>query len=76
MARLHIAAGRADGVRAADIVGAITNGAGLEGWAIGAVKLLPHAATVEVPADVAAEIVRALARQSIRGKRVAIKVID
>jgi len=76
VARLHIAAGRADGVRAADIVGAITNGAGLEGWAIGAVKLLPHAATVEVPADVAADIVRALARQSIRGKRVAIKVID
>jgi ATP-dependent RNA helicase DeaD len=76
VAQLRLSAGRLDGVRPADIVGALTNGTGLEGWAIGNIKLLPHAAIVEVPADIAPKLALALARQPVRGKRVTVKVLD
>jgi ATP-dependent RNA helicase DeaD len=76
VARLHLDAGRADGVRAADIMGALTNGAGLEGWAVGAIRLEDRASTVEVPAEVAEDLARALKKQSLRGRKVTVRVLD
>jgi ATP-dependent RNA helicase DeaD len=75
IARLHLSAGKKDGVRPADIVGALTNGAGLEGWAIGAVTIGERESTVEVPAEIAAELARALAKDGLRGKKLKARVL-
>jgi ATP-dependent RNA helicase DeaD len=74
IARLVIGAGHKDGLRAADVVGAITNGAGLEGWAIGAVRIGVRESTAEVPAEVANDVARALQRDKLRGKLVSVRV--
>jgi ATP-dependent RNA helicase DeaD len=74
IARLAIAAGRKAGVRPADLVGALANEAGLEGWAIGAITIGDHASTVEVPAEIAGDLARVLRGAAIRGKKVAVTV--
>jgi ATP-dependent RNA helicase DeaD len=73
VARLNIGAGRREGVRPGDLVGALANETGLEGWAIGAITVGDHASTVEVPAEVADELVNALRKTMIRGKKVTVK---
>ena len=74
IARLHIPLGKRDGLRPADIVGALTNGAGLEGWAIGIVQIGDREATVEVPAGVAKDLAKALGSDGLRGKKVTVRV--
>jgi ATP-dependent RNA helicase DeaD len=74
IARLAIGAGRADGVRPGDLVGALANETGLEGWAIGAITIGDRESHVEVPAEVAEDLVRALRRVLIRGKKVTARV--
>ncbi|MEN9933742.1 MAG: hypothetical protein RLZZ387_321 [Chloroflexota bacterium] len=71
MTRLFLDIGRDDGVRPADIVGAIANEAGLPGRAIGAIELFERFAFVEVPEPHAAKIIRALKNTTIRGRRIA-----
>jgi ATP-dependent RNA helicase DeaD len=72
MARIVVAAGRRDGIRPADLVGAIANETGLPGRAIGAIDIYPDHAFVEVPADRRDEIVRLLSKTTIKGSRVRI----
>jgi len=72
-ARLFIAAGRLDALRPGDLVGAITNEAGLAGGAIGAIEIADHFSLVEVPADRAEEIIRVLRATTIRGKKVSVR---
>ena len=69
MVRLFLGGGRQAGIRPADIVGAITGEAGIGGRAIGAIEIFDRYALVEVPDEVADEIVRALREGSIRGRR-------
>jgi ATP-dependent RNA helicase DeaD len=71
MARLFIDVGRDDGVRPADIVGAIANEAGIPGRAIGAIELFERFAFVEVPEPQANKVLRALKNTTIRGRRIA-----
>jgi ATP-dependent RNA helicase DeaD len=71
MTRLYIDVGRDDGVRPADIVGAIANEAGIPGRAIGAIELFEHFSFVEVPAQHAERVMRALKRTTIRGRKIA-----
>jgi ATP-dependent RNA helicase DeaD len=71
MARLYIDVGRDDGVRPADIVGAIANEAGIPGRAIGVIELFDRFAFVEVPTNQVERVMRALKRTTIRGHKIA-----
>jgi ATP-dependent RNA helicase DeaD len=70
MARLYIDVGRDDGVRPADIVGAIANEAGIPGRAIGAIELFEQFTLVEVPSNLFEKVLRALRRTTIRGHKI------
>jgi ATP-dependent RNA helicase DeaD len=69
MARLFVGLGRQDGLRPADLVGSIANEAGINGRSIGAIDILDRMAFVEVPAAEAANVVEALRRTKLRGRR-------
>jgi ATP-dependent RNA helicase DeaD len=71
--RLFIGTGRAGGLRPGDIVGAIANEAGVPGSAIGAIEIADDFSLVEVPADAADQVIEALRRTKIRGKRVVVR---
>jgi ATP-dependent RNA helicase DeaD len=67
VARLFVGAGRRAGVRPGDLVGAITGEAGIESRSIGAIEIADGFSLVEVPEDMADEIVVALRSTKIRG---------
>jgi ATP-dependent RNA helicase DeaD len=71
--RLFIGAGREAGIRPADLVGAITNEAGIESWAIGAIQIGERYSLVEVPEEIATEIMAALRATKIKGRRVTVR---
>jgi ATP-dependent RNA helicase DeaD len=70
MTRLFIGLGRKDGLRPGDLVGAISNEAGLPGRVIGAIDILDRTAFVEVPTPDAQKVLAALRRTTIRGRPV------
>ncbi len=74
MARLFIGLGRQDGLRPGDLVGAISNEAGLTGRSIGAIDILDRTAFVEVPAPEAQNVVAVLRRATIRGRKVKVEL--
>ena len=74
MARLHINMGRQDGLRPADLVGAISNQAKISGRAIGAIDILDLWSFVEVPLDKADQVIDALQRTKVRGRKVRAQV--
>src|SRR5262249_52790550 len=74
MTRLYLDIGRDDGVRPADIVGAIANEAGIPGRAIGAIELYDHFAFVEVPAKESDRVLKALKHTTIRNHKVAASI--
>ena len=71
--RLFVGAGRRAGMRPGDLVGAITNEAGVRGNAVGAIQIADDFSLVEVPASDADMIIAALSRGSIRGKKVPVR---
>jgi ATP-dependent RNA helicase DeaD len=71
--RLYIGAGRQAGIRPADLVGAITNEAGVEAWAIGAIQIDERYSLVEVPEEIASEIMAALRATKIKGRKVIVR---
>jgi ATP-dependent RNA helicase DeaD len=68
--RLFIDMGREDGLRPADMVGAIAGEAGIPGSAIGAIDLYDRFCFVEVPQAVAEQVLKALSTAMVRGRRV------
>ncbi len=68
--RLFLTAGRKDGIRPTDLVGAIANEAGIPGHAIGSIDILDDCSFVEVPADAATRVIAALKSTRIRGVQV------
>ncbi|MGZ6389808.1 MAG: DEAD/DEAH box helicase [Ktedonobacterales bacterium] len=70
MARLFLRVGRRDGVRPADLVGAIANEAGVSSEIIGDIDLYDTFSFVEVAEDQADAVLRALNRSTIRGRPV------
>jgi ATP-dependent RNA helicase DeaD len=74
MVRLSLNAGRRNGVRPQDIVGAIANEAGIPGRAIGAIDIRDTHAFVEVPAQYQSRILERMARTQLRGQPVLIRV--
>ncbi len=69
--RLFLNIGREDGVRPADLVGAIANEAGIPGRTIGPIELFGRFSFVEVPSGKAAQVMQALRNTLVRGRKVA-----
>jgi ATP-dependent RNA helicase DeaD len=69
VARLFIGLGRSAGVRPADLVGAITGEAGLSGRDIGSIEIAQRFSVVEVPESAAVDVISALRRATIKGRR-------
>jgi ATP-dependent RNA helicase DeaD len=72
--RLWIGQGRETGVRPGDLVGSITNEAGVPARAIGAIQISGRFSIVEVAEGAADEIVRAMRGVLLRGKPVQIRL--
>ncbi len=68
MTRLFLRVGRRDGVRPADLVGAIANEAGVPGNDIGEIDIYDNFSFVGVPEDAVDEVLAALNRTTIRGR--------
>jgi ATP-dependent RNA helicase DeaD len=73
MARVFIGAGRNAGVRPQDLVGAIANEAGVSGGLIGAIQISDRFAIVELPEQLVNQVVKALGKATIRGKKVPVR---
>jgi ATP-dependent RNA helicase DeaD len=74
MTRIFIGLGRQQGLRPGDLVGAIANEAGVQGRAIGTIDILDHTAFVEVPKAEAQNVVQALRRTKLRGRKVKVQI--
>lgn len=72
-ARIFIGAGRRAGIRPADLVGAITNEAGVSARDLGAIEIADRFSLVEVPFDRADAIVKAMRGTTVRGQRVPVR---
>ncbi len=72
-ARLFIGAGRAAGIRPADLVGAIANEAGISSRDLGAIEITDRFSLVDVPEDRADHIVEAMRRAMLRGNKVEVR---
>jgi ATP-dependent RNA helicase DeaD len=71
--RLFIGAGRAAGIRPADLVGAIASEARIPSKAIGSIRIADNFSVVEVPADLADGIIAAMRGASLRGRKVVVR---
>jgi len=72
--RLYIGIGRRRGVRPGDLVGAITGEAkGVPGKAIGAIEIADQFSLVEVGESYADEVIRALSKAMIKGRKVGVR---
>lgn len=74
MVRFFINAGRRDGVRPGDIVGAIANEAGVPGRAIGAIDIYDSFTFVEVPAQYQEQILEGMTDTAIRNREITVQV--
>lgn len=72
--RLFIDAGRKDGVRPADIVGAIANEARVPGREIGAIDIYDRFSFVDIPERYRDDVLAAMSRTTLVGQPVTIKV--
>jgi ATP-dependent RNA helicase DeaD len=71
--RLYVGAGRGDGVRPQDLVGAIAGETHLRGNDIGAIRIFDRFALVEVPTDSVDRVITAMSATTIRGKKAAVR---
>ncbi len=72
-ARLFIGGGRRAGIRPGDLVGAITNEAGVAGSAVGAIQITDNFSLVDVDQARAEDILRALRTATIKGRRLTVR---
>jgi ATP-dependent RNA helicase DeaD len=70
--RLVVGGGREAGMRPGDLVGAITNEAGVGGGAVGAIQIADGFSLVDVAAPVAENVIAALRGATIRGRRLSV----
>jgi ATP-dependent RNA helicase DeaD len=67
--RLFFGVGRGAGIRPQDLVGAITGESRLSGRDIGAIEIADRFSLVEVPEQAADEVISAMRRSTIKGKK-------
>jgi len=72
-AKLIVSGGRSAGIEIADLVGAITRAAGVDGEAVRDVKVLEHLAFLSVPAAEAELIAAAVDGERVRGRRIRVE---
>jgi ATP-dependent RNA helicase DeaD len=70
VAAIYIGLGRAEGIRAGDLVGAIANESNLSGREIGPIQISERFSIVGVPPHAAQIVIEALNQSTIKGKRV------
>jgi len=70
---LWISAGRKLGIRPGDLVGAIANEAGLDASEIGSIQIADGFSTVEVPEARAEDVIAAVKRGKVKGKKVQVR---
>jgi ATP-dependent RNA helicase DeaD len=70
MTRLYIDIGREDGVRPADLVGAIANEADIPGRSIGAIELFDRFSLVDVPSGQSEHVLETLKGIRIRNRKI------
>ncbi|MDX6585483.1 MAG: ATP-dependent helicase DeaD [Solirubrobacterales bacterium] len=70
--RLVVGGGRDAGMRPGDLVGAITNEAGVGGGAVGAIQIADQFSLVDVAAPIADDIIAALRGATIRGRHLSV----
>ena len=69
MRRWRLAVGRKDGVQPGNIIGALANETGLPGRLIRNLTIEGHYSTVDLPADLPADMIEQMRRIRVRGKR-------
>jgi ATP-dependent RNA helicase DeaD len=72
-ATLWIGAGRKLNIRHGDLVGAIANEVGVDSSQIGAIQIADGYSTVEVPESIADDVIDAIKRGKIKGKKVQVR---
>ena len=76
MVTLSINGGRKSKLRPGDILGALTQGAGLQGSEVGRIDCFDAYSYVAVPREKGEEVVKTLSRQKIKGRRFLIRIND
>ena len=69
MKRFRVEVGRRDGVRPANLVGAIANEAGIDGQFIGPIKIMDSFSTIDLPADIPADLFQTIKNTWVVGKQ-------
>ncbi|MEY2514350.1 MAG: ATP-dependent helicase DeaD, partial [bacterium] len=72
-AKLIVRGGRSAGIEVADLVGAVTRAAAVDGEAVRNVKVLEHFAFLSVPAQDAERIAAAVDGERVRGRRIRVE---
>jgi ATP-dependent RNA helicase DeaD len=73
VARVYVGAGRSARMRPTDLVGAITGETRLSGRDIGSIEIADRFSLVEVPESAVEEVITALRRSTIKGKKPTIR---
>jgi ATP-dependent RNA helicase DeaD len=74
MTRIFVGLGRQDGLRPGELVAAIASKSGLSGRSIGTIDILDRSTFVEVPTAEADNVISALRRIKIRGRKAKVDV--
>jgi ATP-dependent RNA helicase DeaD len=74
-AKLVLGGGRAAGLRVADIVGAVTSAAGLDGEAVRDVLVLERFSFLSVPAEEAQHVIDALDGRKLGGRALSLRIV-
>ncbi len=73
LVRIYVGAGRKANMRPADLVGAITNEAGITGQDIGAIEIADRFSLVELPEELVEQVITALRATTVKGKRLTVR---
>jgi ATP-dependent RNA helicase DeaD len=73
MSRIYVGVGREAGIRPKDLVGAIANETSLAGRDIGTIEITRNFSLVEVPTPAMQEVISALGRSTIKGRKASIR---
>ncbi len=73
LTKLYVGAGRKLKVRPGDLVGAIANEAGVDAATLGTITIFDRHSIVEVPTASADDILRAMAKATIKGKKILVR---
>ena len=73
--KLVLGGGRSAGLQVADIVGAVTSSAGLDGEAVRDVLVLERFSFLSVPADEAERVIESLDGRELRGRKLSLQLV-